>query len=109
VTDFDDFVIARGPALVRFAYLLTGNPHQAEDMVQEALARSHPHWSKVDQYQVPEAYVRKAVLRMYLSWRRRLSSTEVVVADVPESAASGADHADRIAVRQQLVSRAGNS
>lgn len=102
MTDFDEFVNTRGAALLRFAFLLTGDPHQAEDVVQEALSRCHPRWSTIELYEVPEAYVRKAVLRQYLSWRRRRSSREVTVADVPDSAAAGADNADRIAVRQQL-------
>jgi hypothetical protein len=45
VTEFDDFVTMRGPALLRFAYLLTGDRHQAEDVVQEALARCHGRWT----------------------------------------------------------------
>jgi len=101
VTDFDDFVNAQGPSLLRFAYLLTGDAHQAEDIVQEALARAHLRWRQIDSYDVPQAYVRKVVLRQYLSWRRRRSSSEIAVAAVPDRV-DEAHVADRIADRQQL-------
>jgi RNA polymerase sigma-70 factor (sigma-E family) len=101
VSDFDEFVNTRGPSLLRFAYLLIGDAHQAEDIVQEALARTHLRWTKIDRHDVPEAYVRKVVLRQYLSWRRRKSSTEIAVAAIPDRA-DQADEAERIAVRQQL-------
>ena len=35
--DFADFVRARAPALYRYGFVLTGNPHDADDLVQEAL------------------------------------------------------------------------
>ena len=38
---FDDFVQSRGWALLRFAYVLSGDAHLAEDLVQEVLARMH--------------------------------------------------------------------
>lgn len=101
MSDFDDFVSTRGPSLLRFAYLLTGDAHQAEDIVQEALARAHLRWKQIDSYDVPEAYVRKVVLRQYLSWRRRRSSSEIAVAAVPDRA-DGADVSDQVADRQQL-------
>jgi RNA polymerase sigma-70 factor (sigma-E family) len=101
VSDFDDFVSTRGPSLLRFAYLLTSDAHQAEDIVQEALARAHLRWRRIDSYDMPEAYVRKVVLRQYLSWRRRRSSSEIAVAAVPDRAV-GQDVADRVADRQQL-------
>ena len=43
-TEFDDFVRARHAALLRFAYLLTGDPHLAADLVQEALERTGMRW-----------------------------------------------------------------
>ncbi len=101
MSDFDEFVNTRGPSLLRFAYLLSGDAHQAEDIVQEALARAHLRWTKIDRYDVPEAYVRKVVLRQYLSWRRRRSSSEIAVAAVPDRVVR-ADEAQRIVDRQQL-------
>jgi DNA-directed RNA polymerase specialized sigma24 family protein len=43
-TDFAQFVGARTAALLRLAYLLTGESHAAEDIVQEALIRAHRRW-----------------------------------------------------------------
>lgn len=82
--DFADFVHGRTAALLRFAYLLTGDSHLAEDLVQEALARTHRHWSSIVREDGPEPYVRKAILRQYLSWRRRKSAGELPIADVPD-------------------------
>jgi DNA-directed RNA polymerase specialized sigma24 family protein len=44
---FDAFVAARGSALWRSAWLLTGDHHLAEDLVQTALAKSWPHWQRL--------------------------------------------------------------
>ena len=44
---FAEFVTARWAALVRTAYLLTGDHGRAEDLVQSALERVHRHWRRV--------------------------------------------------------------
>jgi hypothetical protein len=44
--DFEAFVGARGPALLRLAVMLTGEPHAAEDLVQTALAKAYRHWAR---------------------------------------------------------------
>jgi RNA polymerase sigma-70 factor (sigma-E family) len=81
VENFDGFVAARGAALLRFAYLVSGDRHAAEDLVQSALAKAYRRWATVSAAEHPEAYVRRIVVREHLSWRRLRSSSEVVTAD----------------------------
>ena len=45
--DFHDFVVSRSPALLGTAYLLTGDRHRAEDLLQSALAKALRHWSRI--------------------------------------------------------------
>jgi RNA polymerase sigma-70 factor (sigma-E family) len=80
---FDEFVVGRGAALLRFAYLLTGDHGRAEDLVQEALVKAHRHWTGGRRADHPDAYVRRIIINDFASWRRRRASTEVV-GEVPE-------------------------
>jgi RNA polymerase sigma-70 factor (sigma-E family) len=79
---FVAFVEARTSALLRYARVLTGDPHRAEDLVQSALASAYRHWGRVEP-DGAEAYVRQAVLNGYLSWwRRPWRGRETAVADL---------------------------
>jgi RNA polymerase sigma-70 factor (sigma-E family) len=98
---FEDYVVARSGRLLRFAYLLCGNRHLAEDLVQDVLARVYLRWQRIDAEQ-PDAYVRSAIVRAHLSWRRRLASTEKVIADPPEPQPAAADFTARHALRDEL-------
>ena len=69
--DFDGFVAARGSALWRSAWLLTGDRHRAEDLVQTALGKAWPHWGRVSRTGSFEAYVRKTMFTTYVAWYRR--------------------------------------
>lgn len=99
--DFDAFVSSRGPALLRTAYLLTGDRHLAEDLMQTALAKTYRHWPRV-RTGSPEAYVRQAMVRENISWWRRRRGVEVVVADVPERAGARPDVDRRLALDAAL-------
>jgi DNA-directed RNA polymerase specialized sigma24 family protein len=68
---FAAFVAARSPALVRTARLLTGDHAAAEDLVQHALARTWPRWSRLRDPAAGEAYVRKVLVTSYATSRRR--------------------------------------
>ena len=76
--DFDSFVRANAPSLARFAYLLCGSSHTAEDLVQSTLLKVHQSWERVSSASSPVAYARRITVREYLSWRRRRSTSELV-------------------------------
>ena len=88
--DFDDWVVARGPALLRLAYVLTGNRADAEDAVQDALSRALPRWEHIRSVGDPDAYVRRMVVNAHTSWWRRFRRREAPVADPRPPATPGA-------------------
>ncbi|TQS47121.1 SigE family RNA polymerase sigma factor [Cryptosporangium phraense] len=102
MSTFDEYVAERGVALLRFAYLLTGDHQLAEDLVQESLVRVHRRWSRIRRTDRPGAYVRQTILRQYLSWRRRSSSSEIPVAVDADRSGDG-DPADRVSERAALM------
>jgi RNA polymerase sigma-70 factor (sigma-E family) len=82
---FEDYVTARTPMLLRFAYLLCGDRHLAEDLVQEVLIKAHRRWSAIEA-ENPDAYLKQALLHTHLSWRRRRSSSEVATSTIRDAA-----------------------
>jgi RNA polymerase sigma-70 factor, ECF subfamily len=87
--EYTAFVAARHAALFRTAYLITGEYHQAEDLLQAALTKAFVSWSKVSSAQNPEAYVRRIIVNQSVSWRRRRSSGEVPTAEIERGMTSG--------------------
>ncbi|GAA3569537.1 SigE family RNA polymerase sigma factor [Nonomuraea rosea] len=81
--EFEDFVRARGSALLRYGYVLTGNADDADDLVQEALLKLSNGWRKVRNKDNPESYVRTIMARQHISWWRR-RRRELLTDDVPE-------------------------
>ena len=78
---FEDFVSRRADALTRYGFVLAGNPHDAADLVQEALVRLRGAWHRVERRDDPEAYVRTTMARLHVSWwrkRRRERLTDAV-------------------------------
>ncbi|GIF73332.1 DNA-directed RNA polymerase sigma-70 factor [Asanoa siamensis] len=105
-TDFESFFRARAPALLRTAYLLTGDRHLAEDLVQEALARTFRAWRRIGDSGNPEAYARRVMYHLQVSrWRLR-RVVETMPGDLPEQHGH-VDHAhdavERLALRRALL------
>jgi len=83
-----ELVASRSHALLRTAYLLTGDRSLAEDLVQEALAKVYRRQERIRDVRALESYVRTTMLRTAISWSRLRSSTEVVMAELPDRRAS---------------------
>jgi RNA polymerase sigma-70 factor (sigma-E family) len=79
---FEEWVVARAPTLLRFAYLVTGSAHAAEDAVQSALAAACPRWDRICATDDPERYVRRMIANAHVSAWRRFGRRQSVVADV---------------------------
>ena len=99
--DFPDFVVGQWHALLRTAYLLTGDRGEAEDLVQTALVRVHRNWHRIERRDAPAVYTRRVLVNLNASiWRRRLRMREQPTEDLPERA--GPDAADAHALRDEL-------
>ncbi len=101
---FEEFVIARRPALLRTAYLLTGSNEDAEDLVQTAFIKCVPKWAKIADR--PEPYVRQVLARESISrWRTR-RWRESVAEHLPEDPGHETSNDDttneRIVLREAL-------
>jgi RNA polymerase sigma-70 factor (sigma-E family) len=75
--DFAAYLAARQPSLLRTAYLLTGNRHDAEDLVQVAFAKLYLSWDKVRDQGSIDGYVRRILVNEHNSlWRRAWKKRE---------------------------------
>ncbi len=98
--DFEAFVVARYAALLRTAYLLTGDHHDAEDLLQQTLVKAVGAWKRVTGD--PEPYVRTILVRENVSrWRRR-RWRELTTDVVPEWTIPDQDADDRLALHRAL-------
>lgn len=93
---FRDFATTEAGGLRRFAYLLCGDWHFAEDLTQTTLIKIYRAWPKLNHAEVVNAYVRKALLRTWLDekrkpWRARERRHDTV----PDIADAGLDPANR--------------
>lgn len=84
--DFASYVAARRPALLRWARAVAGDPHSAEDLLQDSLVRVLPRWDGIREGAAADAYVRRTITRQYVSWQRQpWRRDEVASAAVPET------------------------
>jgi RNA polymerase sigma-70 factor (sigma-E family) len=100
---FEEFAVARLPAILRFAGVLTGDRALADDVVQEVLVRAYLRWEQIARMSLPELYVRKMVVNEFLSWRRRSWRTVPAGPGANFLVQAAPDHAAEHANRDVLV------
>jgi RNA polymerase sigma-70 factor (sigma-E family) len=97
---FDAMLDAHARALLRTAYLLTGDAHLAEDLLQTALVKTWTRWRTIRDTDRADVYVRRVMATTSTAWWRRRWRGEVPTLEVPERAAAdafaGVDRRDEI-------------
>ncbi|WP_242504555.1 SigE family RNA polymerase sigma factor [Promicromonospora panici] len=98
--EFVAFVVSAGPYLFRTAHLLSGDAHQAEELVQATFERTYRAWSKARAGE-PRAYARRILMNLRIDgWRKERRTAVTDDGIVPLSPAP--DHAHSVAVRDEL-------
>ncbi|GAB3822628.1 SigE family RNA polymerase sigma factor [Tessaracoccus terricola] len=97
------FLADRGSGLLRAAWLLTGDDHHAEDLLQTALVKSMGRYEALGNDHKFESYLRTTMYRTFVSWWRRKSwQSEVVTEQTPERPGDSSPDAVRVDVLRAL-------
>ena len=99
--EFEEYVATRGRALERYAYVLCGDAHLAQDLTQTALVKAYRRWSWVDRADSPDHYVRRILTTSFIDHTRKRSSAERPTDVLPEDA-GGRDPATVTVVRDAV-------
>jgi RNA polymerase sigma-70 factor (sigma-E family) len=95
LSGWETLVAASAAALMRLALMLTGDPADAEDLLQSTFARASRHGDRIARMTAPMAYLRRVMVNEHTSGRRRRRPM-VLLEEVPEPSVSfGSGLADR--------------
>jgi RNA polymerase sigma-70 factor (sigma-E family) len=83
--EFAEFAEATSVQLRRTAFLLCGNWHTAEDLVQTTLAKVFVSWRKIRRRDAVHAYAARTLVNTYLADKRLKRSTEILTDRLPDS------------------------
>jgi len=101
---FAEYFAARAGVMRRTAFLLCGDWHRSEDLVQVAFAKLYVHWNRVARHEALDPYVRRVLIRAFIDdgrrgWWRRERPQEISV----ERAAEQGHTDDRLVLLQALA------
>lgn len=102
---YEEFAESRLDALLRYAVMLTGDPHTAQDLVQDTMVRVQLNWRRVARADSPERYVRRMLTNQFVDWRRGSWLSRVLLRPEPDPARPcPSDHAQENAERDLIWS-----
>jgi RNA polymerase sigma-70 factor (sigma-E family) len=108
--EYVEFVTARRPGLHRAAYLMCGDAHRADDIVQATMTVLYRKWRRAREADNLDAYVHRMLVREYLAQRRLGWARVRLVADPPDRAApsppSGVEERDALRTALARLPRA---
>lgn len=102
---YEEFATAALQPLLRYAVMLTGDPHLAQDLVQEVMVRVQLKWRRVARTDVPDLYVKRMLTNAFVDWRRGTWLRRHTLAARPDELGAGpveVDHASRSADRDEM-------
>ncbi|MFG1603725.1 SigE family RNA polymerase sigma factor [Actinoplanes sp. NPDC049265] len=99
---YEEFVRGRLARLHRTAYLLCGDGHRADDIVQATLTALYVNWKKAASADNIDGFTHRILVRRYLD-ERRLRWSRVRLGDVPDRTAGGAGAEQRMGDRDELM------
>ena len=100
---YEEFVDSRLGALLRYALMLTGDPHTAQDLVQETMVRAQLNWGRVARSDSPDGYVRKILTNQFIELRRGSWLRRVLLRAEPDEIRTvPADHAAETVERDRI-------
>ena len=90
---FREWMLIRGSALRRKAFLLCGDWSAADDLVQDVLVAMYPRWSRIVRGGRVDAYADRVLVGKHVDARRRPWRRERPVDTVPDSIDSAGERA----------------
>jgi RNA polymerase sigma-70 factor (sigma-E family) len=99
--EFDRFALRASPALLRSAYLLTGDRGHAEDLLQVTLWRTARRWHAVQGS--PDAYAREVLVNLSRDRRRGLSRRPIELAETDPVVGSVSDGVEQLLERSATI------
>jgi RNA polymerase sigma-70 factor (sigma-E family) len=104
--EYVEYVTGRLPMLRRLAYLLCGDEHRADDLVQQAITKLYLRWDRVSAVEHVDQYVRAMLVRGFIDERRRSWARVGLVAHVPDTPVQPDERVEDWLVLRAALSRA---